>query len=421
MSLYDRIQSKKKSDNNTEEQMELVKLIRNIRAELLLKVQSQQLDRLNEEELKQEILTMIDEYIEGKKHFLSKDDKTKLVVQIVQDVNGLGPIQVLLDNDDISEIMVNGPNKIFIELNGRIVLSEQKFLNDEHVLNVIEKIISPIGRRIDEGSPMVDARLQDGSRLNAIIPPLALMGPTMTIRKFKKQQLSINDLIQYQTLNQQMADYLCEVVKNRYNILVAGGTGSGKTTLLNILSSFIPHDERIITIEDSAELQLNQPHIVSLETRPPNVEGKGEITINDLVRNSLRMRPDRIIVGEVRGEEALNMLQAMNTGHDGSLSTIHANTPRDVVSRLETLILMSGYDIPLKAIRQQIASSIDLIILQKRFPNGKRKITHITKVEGIEKDMIILQDIFIYKLESSNDKSKGDFVKTGFILSESDD
>ena len=311
--------------------------------------------------------------------------------------------------------MVNGPNQVYCERKGKLVLTDVTFRDNEHVMQVIEKIVSPLGRRIDESSPMVDARLPDGSRVNAIIPPLALKGPTITIRKFSEDPFVIDDLVTFGTLTNEMAIFLEACVKARLNIFVSGGTGSGKTTTLNVLSILFLTDERIVTIEDAAELQLGQDHVVSLESRPPNIEGKGAITIRDLVRNSLRMRPDRIVIGEVRGAEALDMLQAMNTGHDGSLATGHSNSPRDMISRLETMVMMAGMELPIKAIREQIAGAIDVIIQQTRLKDGSRKITNITEVQGMEGDIIVLQDIFTFEQYglSENGKVIGKLVPTG--------
>lgn len=342
-------------------------------------------------------------------------DRNRVVKELINDLTGYGPINPLLRNPDISEVMVNGPYMVYVEKKGRIELTDVQFRDNEHVMNIIEKIVSPLGRRIDESSPMVDARLPDGSRVNAIIPPLALKGPTITIRKFSKDPLTIDDLIGFGTLTREMAIFLDACVKARLNVFISGGTGSGKTTTLNVLSAFIPEDERIITIEDAAELQLSQEHVVSLESRPPNIEGKGAITIRDLVRNSLRMRPERIIIGEVRGGEALDMLQAMNTGHDGSLATGHANSPRDMIARLETMVLMAGVELPIKAIRQQIVGAIDLIVQQSRLKDGSRKITNITEVQGLEGDVVVLQDIFTFQQQGLDNAGKivGKLVSTG--------
>lgn len=330
---------------------------------------------------------------------LTKVKREMLIQEIYDDVMGLGPLESILREDDVSEIMVNGPKSVYIERKGKIETSGVFFRDDAHVLQIINRIVSPLGRQCDEANPMVDARLQDGSRVNAVVPPVALNGPTLTIRKFNSTPLQISDMIEYKSLSFQMASFLEACVKGRCNIMVSGGTGSGKTTLLNVLSSFIPETERIVTIEDAAELKLMQRHVITLEARPANVEGKGQVSIRDLVRNSLRMRPDRIIVGEVRSGEALDMLQAMNTGHDGSLATGHANTARDLIARLETMVMMSGMDLPVKAIREQIASAIDVVVQQSRFRDGSRKITAISEVTGMEGDIVTLQDIFVYKQE----------------------
>jgi pilus assembly protein CpaF len=345
----------------------------------------------------------------------SEVDRSKIVKELLNELTGYGPINPLLRDPEISEVMVNGPFDVYVERKGKIQLTDVHFRDNEHVMNIIEKIVSPLGRRIDESSPMVDARLPDGSRVNAIIPPLALKGPTVTIRKFSKEPLTIENLISFGTLSREMAIFLDSCVKARLNIFISGGTGSGKTTTLNVLSSFIPNDERIITIEDAAELQLSQEHVVSLESRPPNIEGKGAVTIRDLVRNSLRMRPERIVIGEVRGGEALDMLQAMNTGHDGSLATGHANSPRDMIARLETMVLMAGVDLPIKAIRQQIVGAIDVIVQQARLKDGSRRITSITEVQGLEGDVVVLQDIFNFKQQGvdSSGKISGKLVSTG--------
>lgn len=317
--------------------------------------------------------------------------------EIMDELLGYGPIQSLLDDPEISEVMVNGPHNVYIEHKGKLVHTDITFDDDNQVMRVIDRIILPLGRRIDPDSPTVDARLPDGSRVNAVIPPVAIDGPTITIRKFTKNKLSIDQLIEYGTITHNMAEFIRACVVSKFNVLISGGTGSGKTTLLNILSGFIPEDERIVTIEDAAELRLQQNHVVRLETKPANLDGNGSVTIRDLVRNSLRMRPDRIVVGEVRGGEALDMLQAMNTGHDGSLTTLHANSPRDAISRLETMSLMSGVEMPIKVIREQIASAIDVIVQQTRMKDGSRKVTAITEVAGMEGDTVVLTDIFKFE------------------------
>ncbi|WP_396126136.1 CpaF family protein [Anaerobacillus sp. CMMVII] len=367
------------------------------------------------DEIVSKLNDMVTEIIEDEKSLRGNIDSKKVVSEMINDLTGFGPINPLLNDPEVSEVMVNGPNQVFAERKGKLQLTDVTFRDNDHVLQVIEKIVAPIGRRIDESSPMVDARLPDGSRVNAIIPPLALNGPTITIRKFAEDPFKVSDLVGFGTLTAEMAIFLDACVKSSLNIFVSGGTGSGKTTTLNVLSSFIPEDERIVTIEDAAELQLGQEHVISLETRPPNIEGKGAITIRDLVRNSLRMRPDRIVIGEVRGAEALDMLQAMNTGHDGSLATGHSNSPRDMISRLETMVLLGGVDLPVRAIREQIAGAIDLIIQQSRLKDGSRKITNITEVQGLEGDVIVLQDIFVFQQRGVDSKGKiiGKLVPTG--------
>ena len=328
--------------------------------------------------------------------------------RIEDEILGLGPLEPLLADPTISDILVNGPNSVYIERRGRLELTEVRFNDEAHLLNTIDRIVSAVGRRIDESSPMVDARLKDGSRVNAIIPPLAIDGATLSIRRFSVELLSAKDLVDLGTLNQASADVLSAAVKSRLNIVISGGTGAGKTTLLNVLSSFIPETERIITIEDSAELQLQQPHVVRLETRPPNIEGRGEVSQRDLVRNSLRMRPERIVVGEVRGAEALDMLQAMNTGHDGSLTTVHANTPRDAMSRIETMVSMTGIQFPIKALRAQMASAIHLIIQVERGEDGKRRLVSMQEINGMEGDVITISEIFTYRRKGIG--------KDGFII-----
>jgi pilus assembly protein CpaF len=346
---------------------------------------------------------------------LPEDIRKQIFHDILDELTGFGPIQPLLDDPDISEVMVNGPKKVFIEKGGKLTKSAVTFDDDDHVLRVIDRIILPLGRRVDADTPTVDARLPDGSRVNAVIRPVSIDGPCITIRKFKKDKLSIQQLIDYGSLTPNMAEFIRACVLAHLNIVISGGTGSGKTTLLNVLSGFIPEEERIVTIEDAAELQLQQDHVLRMETKVPNTDGKGAVTIRDLVRNSLRMRPDRIVVGECRGGEALDMLQAMNTGHDGSLTTLHANTPRDALSRLETMVLMSGMDLPLKVVRQQISSAVDLIIQQTRLKDGSRKVTAITEVVGMEGDTVVLTDIFKFEQTGIGEhgKIKGELKATG--------
>jgi len=362
-----------------------------------------------------EIRKIVNEVIETEAKYLTRNERNTIARDIINETIGFGPITPLLNDPEINEVMVNGPDQVYVERHGKLELSDITFRDNDHLFHIIERIVAPLGRRIDESSPMVDARLPNGSRVNIIIPPLALNGPTITIRKFSDNPYTVNDLIRFGTMTAEVAQFLKACVEARLNIIVSGGTGSGKTTTLNVISSFIPSDERIVTIEDAAELQLKQNHIVRLETRPPNVEGKGAVSIRDLVRNSLRMRPDRIIVGEVRSGEALDMLQAMNTGHDGSLTTAHANSPRDILSRLETMVLMSGMDLPVRAIREQISSAIDLIVQQTRLKDGSRKITYITEVSGMEGDVITLQDIFVNKEEGLDNtgRVKGRLMPTG--------
>lgn len=358
------------------------------------------------------------EEISNDKYGVPRGDREPLAQEMYNDILGYGPIQELVDSDDYSEIMVNGPNQIYVEHKGKLKLTDIKFRDEEHLMNTIDRIVSAVGRHIDEASPMVDARLPDGSRVNVIIPPLSLVGAVLTIRKFGKKPITAKQLVEWGSLSPKMLNFLEACVKGKLNIIVSGGTGSGKTTLLNVLSSYIPSDERIVTIEDSAEVQLHQDHVITLESRPANIEGKGAITIRDLVVNALRMRPDRIIVGEVRSKETLDMLQAMNTGHDGSLTTTHANSPRDAVSRLETMVMMGGVELPSKAIRDQIASAIDLIVQQSRLRDGTRKVVSVTEVTGMEGNVVQMQDIFKYEHTGEtgvDGKFIGDFVATGII------
>ena len=348
-------------------------------------------------DLSERVLRAVTEQLALDRTPLTRDERRQLVREITDDILGYGPLEPFLRDDSVTEIMVNGGERIYIERAGKIELSDSTFVDDAHLLRIIDKIVSQVGRRVDEASPMVDARLPDGSRVNAIIPPLALRGPTLTIRKFSRDPYTMDDLINFGSLTAKSAHFLAACVQGKLNVLVSGGTGTGKTTTLNALSAYIPGDERIITIEDAAELQLQQDHVITLEARPPNIEGQGEVKIRELVRNALRMRPDRIIVGEVRGPETLDMLQAMNTGHEGSLTTIHANSPRDALARLETLVLTAGVELPLRAIREQVASAFDLLIQITRLVDGSRRISHVTEVLRMESDVITLQDIFLAK------------------------
>jgi pilus assembly protein CpaF len=352
--------------------------------------------RLTEEDLRRRVHEQLHAALAQERAPLSAADKAQLVQDVSDDILGYGPIDRLLKDEEVTEVMCNGPDSVYVERGGRLEKSTATFVDETHLRRIIEKIVGKVGRRVDESTPMVDARLPDGSRVNAVVHPLAIGGPFLTIRKFAKDPYQIDDLIRFGTLNAQAARFLQACVLGRLNIVVSGGTGTGKTTTLNVLSSFIPSDERIVTVEDAKELQLHQDHVLCLEARPPNVEGRGAVTIRDLVKNCLRMRPDRIVVGECRGGEALDMLQAMNTGHDGSLTTAHANTPRDTLSRIETMTLMSGFDLPVRAIREQMASAIDLIVQLTRLRDGTRRITHITEVQGMEGDVITLQDIFLF-------------------------
>ncbi|QOD02405.1 CpaF family protein [Pseudarthrobacter sp. BIM B-2242] len=357
----------------------------------------------SEEDLRAQAVDELSSVIDQEQVPLSPEERRRLIREIADEVMGYGPLQRLLEDPSVTEIMVNRFDQIYVERSGHLSLTGAQFSSDDHLRKVIEKIVSRVGRRIDESSPLVDARLEDGSRVNAIIPPLAVNGPSLTIRKFSHVPLTVQNLIDWGSITPQMAELLSACVRARLNIIVSGGTGTGKTTLLNVLSSFIPEDDRIVTIEDAVELQLQQEHVVRLESRPPNIEGKGAVGIRELVRNSLRMRPDRIIVGEVRGGESLDMLQAMNTGHDGSLSTVHANSPRDAVARLETLVLMAGMDLPLRAIREQVSSAVDLIIQVTRLRDGSRRVTHVTEVQGMEGEVVTLQDAFVFDYSAGMD------------------
>jgi len=358
---------------------------------------------------------IVDRVINENGYAVTRDERVRLVQEMIDEITGFGPLEPLLNDPTITEVMVNGPDHIYIERAGKIHRVESFFLNEEHVLRIIDRIITPLGRRVDETSPRVDARLPDGSRVNAIIAPLSLIGPVITVRKFSHTPYTVDDLTRFGTATPEMFQFLRACIEARLNIFVSGGTGSGKTTFLNVLSSFIPNDERIVTIEDAAELQLRQEHVITLEARPANIEGEGEITIRNLLRNAMHMRPDRIIVGECRSGEALDMLQAMTTGQDGSLSTGHANTPKDMLRRLETMVLMTGYELPLRAIREQIASAVDLVVHTARLKDGSRKVVNITEIYGIEDDEILTQDVFAWKQESVTDgKIKGELAPTGY-------
>lgn len=360
----------------------------------------------DQDQLRSQVETQINLVIQEERVAMTRAERASLVTELLNEIIGLGPIEPLLNDPEVDEVMVNGPYQVYAERNGKLELTRQRFRDNSHVMQVIERIVAPLGRRIDEKSPMVDGRLRDGSRFNAVIPPLSLTGPTMTIRKFARDPYTMTDLINFGTITREGAQFLQAAVEARLNIVISGGTGSGKTTTLNVLSGFIPSDERIVTIEDAAELQLRQEHVVRLETRPPNIEGAGEVTIRDLVRNSLRMRPDRIVIGECRGAEALDMLQAMNTGHDGSLTTGHANNPREMLKRFETMVLMAGFDLPMKAIREQMSLALDLVVHQERMRDGKRRVVAITEVVGMEGDVITIQDIFLFEQQSIDEHGK---------------
>ncbi len=365
--------------------------------------------RLSEDDLRRRVHEQLHQALAQERTPLSAADKAQLIQDVSDDILGYGPIDRLLKDEEITEVMVNGPGSVYIERFGKLEKTDATFIDEQHLRRIIDKIVGQVGRRIDEATPLCDARLPDGSRVNAVIHPLAIGGPFLTIRKFSTDPYQIDDLIKFGTLNAASARFLQALVVGQLNIIVSGGTGTGKTTTLNVLSSFIPNDQRIVTVEDAKELQMHQDHVLAMEARPPNIEGKGQITIRDLVRNALRMRPDRIVVGECRGGEALDMLQAMNTGHDGSLTTIHANSPRDTLSRLETLVLMAGYDLPVRAIREQVASALDCIVQLSRLRDGTRRITHITEVQGMEGDVIILQDVFLFDFGMGVD-DKGRFL-----------
>ncbi len=379
--------------------------------------------RVSEADLRKQVEEQLHRALAQERLALHSNERQSLVQSVFDDVLGYGPIDRLLREPSINEVMVNGPDKVFVEREGKIQLTDVRFVDESHLRRIIDKIVSQVGRRVDEATPMVDARLPDGSRVNVVVHPLAIGGPFMTIRRFATDPFRVDDLVSMGTLTAQSAHFMDACVRGRLNVVVSGGTGTGKTTLLNVLSSFIPADERIVTIEDAKELQLQQPHVLSMEGRPPNIEGKGEVRIRDLVRNSLRMRPDRIVVGEVRGAEALDMLQAMNTGHDGSITTVHSNAPRDTLSRIETMSLMAGMDLPMRVIREQMASALDLIIHLSRLRDGTRRVTHISEVMGMEGDVIVLQDLYLFDYGMGFDgdgKFLGHLKSTGIRPSVSD-
>ena len=365
--------------------------------------------------LRREIRLVVEHLCDTEGTMLNRNERDRLIEEILDETLGFGPLELLLQDAAISDILINGPKSIYVERRGKLERTDVQFRDNKHLLQIIDRIVSKVGRRVDEVCPMVDARLPDGSRVNAIIPPLALDGPAVSIRRFGANPLRLEDLLNYKAFTPEMVMLLEGAIKSRLNIIISGGTGSGKTTLLNTLSSFIPNADRIVTIEDAAELQLQQEHVVRLETRPPNIEGKGAITPTDLVKNALRMRPERIIIGECRGPETLDMLQAMNTGHDGSLTTIHANTPRDAVARLETMIMMAGFELPVKAMRQQTSSAVDLIIQASRLQGGSRRVTHVTEIVGMEQDTVVMQDIYRYIQEGIDEtgRARGHFLATG--------
>ena len=386
-----------------------------IHSKLVDKLDLSRVGELEGEVLRREIRLVVEHLCDTEDTLLNRNERERLIDEVLDETFGLGPLEVLLKDQSISDILINGPKSIYVERRGKMEKTNVVFRNNDHLLQIIDRIISKVGRRVDETCPMVDARMPDGSRFNAIIPPLALDGACVSIRRFGANPLKLEDLLNFKAFTPEMVMLLEGAIKARLNIVISGGTGSGKTTLLNTLSSFIPNTDRIVTIEDAAELQLQQDHVVRLETRPPNIEGKGAITATDLVKNALRMRPERIIIGECRGAETLDMLQAMNTGHEGSMTTLHANSPRDALARLETMIMMAGFELPLKAMRTQIANAVDLIVQASRLQGGPRKITHITEIVGMEQDTVVMQDIYLYQQEGLNEHGRayGKFIATG--------
>jgi len=399
----------------SERASQLQELKGRIHRKLVDRLDFSRMETEDKDAIREQVKQLVGDLADEEQAILNFNDRQRLISEVIDEAFGLGPLEVLLKDPSITDILVNGPKRVYVEQKGRLNLTEVQFKDNPHLLHIIDKIVSAVGRRCDEVSPMVDARLPDGSRVNAVIPPLAIDGPSMSIRRFGANPVQIDDLIHFKSITPEMVEFLDGCVKARLNVLIVGGTGSGKTTLLNNLSSCIPNTERIVTIEDAAELILQQPHVVRLESRPPNIEGKGQVTIRDLLINALRMRPDRIIVGECRGAETLDMLQAMNTGHDGSMTTVHANSPRDAISRVETMVSMAGFELPIKAIRQQFSSAVNVIVQGARLTGGPRKILQVSEVTGMEGEVITLQDIFIYKQEGvgPDGKAYGSFHSTG--------
>ena len=398
-----------------QKQAEFENLKQRIHAKLVDKLDLRSLGDLKGEVLRREIRLVVEHLCDTENALINRAERDRLVDEVLDETFGLGPLELILKDPEVSDILINGPRDIYVERCGKMEKSGVTFRDNNHLMQIIDRIVSKVGRRVDETCPMVDARLEDGSRVNAIIPPLALDGAAMSIRRFGSNPLQLEDLLNFKALTREMVMFLEGAMKARLNVVISGGTGSGKTTLLNTLSSFIPNTDRIITIEDAAEIQLQQDHVVRLETRPSNIEGKGQVSATDLVKNCLRMRPERIIIGECRGPEALDMLQAMNTGHEGSLTTLHANSPRDAISRMETMIMMAGFEMPVKAMRSQISSAVDLIVQANRLQGGPRKVTHITEVVGMEQDTIVMQDIFTYNQDGIDEegRARGRFVCTG--------